>query len=88
VTENSGCGNRRAFIKAGMGVAVGTGAALVVANQAHAQKLPQAAIQYQATPKNNQRCDGCLHWQPPNACAIVEGPIAAAGWCAAFAPKA
>jgi hypothetical protein len=88
VTENSGCGNRRAFIKAGMGAAIGTGSAIIVANQAHAQKLPQAAIQYQPTPRGAQRCDACLHWQPPNACAIVQSPIAPSGWCAAFAPKA
>jgi hypothetical protein len=88
MTEISGRGNRRSFIKTGMGVAAGAGAALVVAQQAQAQKLPQAAIQYQPGPRGNQRCDNCLHWQPPNACAIVEGPIAPQAWCAAYAPKA
>jgi hypothetical protein len=59
------------------------------ASQAQAQqKLAKNLIMYQDTPKGDQRCDNCTHWQPPNACAIVEGPIAPAGWCGAWAPKA
>nr|WP_242481694.1 high-potential iron-sulfur protein [Paracraurococcus ruber] len=42
---------------------------------------------YQDHPKDNQRCDGCLHFQPPNACAIVSGNINPAGWCAVWAAK-
>jgi FPC/CPF motif-containing protein YcgG len=74
---------RRAILQAGLAVAAGG-----AVTQAQAQqKLAQNLIMYQDTPKDGQRCDACVHWQPPNACAIVEGPIAAAGWCGAFAPK-
>lgn len=55
-------------------------------------KIPQAAVMYQDQPKtvdgNVQRCDNCLHWQPPNACAIVAGEIAPEGWCGVWAPMA
>jgi hypothetical protein len=87
VTESTGCGGRRGFVRTGLAVALGAGATIAASRQAQAQKLPQAAIMYQPTPKGDQRCDNCLHWQPPNACAIVEGPILAAGWCGAWAPK-
>jgi hypothetical protein len=56
--------------------------------QAKAQdKLAPAMVQYQDQPKGDQRCDGCLHWQPPNACAIVSGNISPQGWCAVWAAK-
>jgi hypothetical protein len=76
---------RRAILGAGLAAAAAGGLA-VPAAQAQ-QKLAQNLIMYQDTPKDGQRCDQCTHWQPPNACAIVEGPIAPAGWCGAFAPK-
>jgi hypothetical protein len=76
---------RRAILGAGL-VAAATGT--LAAREARAQqKLAKNMIMYQDTPKDGQRCDNCTHWQPPNACAIVEGPIAAAGWCGAWAPK-
>jgi High potential iron-sulfur protein len=60
----------------------------IVVSRAQAQdKLAPAMVMYQAAPKDNQRCDGCLHWQPPNACAIVSGTIAPQGWCAVWAAK-
>lgn len=79
--------------KAGRRLVIGAGIAAVAAplaaRRAEAQqKLAKALIMYQDTPKDGQRCDACTHWQPPNACAIVEGEINPAGWCGAFAPKA
>ena len=75
---------RRALI-AGATVA-GTAAGL--ARQARAQqKLAKNLIMYQDTPKDGQACEACTHFQAPNACAIVEGPISPRGWCGAFAPK-
>lgn len=63
-------------------------AATAFAGAARAQdKIPQAAVMYQDSPKGDQRCDNCLHWQPPNACAIVAGDIAPEGWCGVWAPK-
>lgn len=79
---------RRAILQAGLAVAAGGAGAAILAREAAAQqKLAKNLIMYQDTPKDGQRCDQCTHWQPPNACAIVEGPINPAGWCGAFAPK-
>lgn len=79
---------RRDFFK---GAATLAGAALVGAvipvREARAQKMAKKDIQYQDTPKNGQRCDECVYWKAPNACGIVEGVIAPAGWCAAYNKK-
>ena len=50
-------------------------------------KLSQKAILYQDTPKGKSRCDNCTQWQPPASCKIVEGQVAAAGWCNLYAFK-
>ncbi len=82
---------RRAVLQTGLGIlAAGAGLCATRANagQKMAQeKLAQALVQYQATPKDGNQCTRCTQWQPPAACAIVVGPIAATGWCVAFAPK-
>jgi hypothetical protein len=75
---------RRAILQAAGLAAV----APVAASRAQAQdKLQGSMVMYQTTPKGDQRCDNCLHWQPPNACAIVAGVISPAGWCAVWAKK-
>lgn len=80
---------RRGVLQTGLAAVVGVAALGVGARQVAAQqKLAKAMIQYQDGPKDGLRCDACLHWQPPNACAIVEGSINPAGWCGAYAPKA
>ena len=43
---------------------------------------------YQSRPKGRERCAGCVHFQGPNGCEIVEGRISPRGWCQNFAPKA
>jgi len=84
---------RRLVLKAGLAAVGGVAAAGAAhAAGAGAQRLAQdkiapAAVQYQATPKDGQRCDKCVNWEAPNACKIVSGTIAPEGWCIAFAPK-
>ena len=51
------------------------------------QKISQADAKYQGMPKGDQRCDGCIRFQPPNACKFVQGDISSSGWCQLFAPK-
>lgn len=55
-----------------------------------AQKMPQDQAQYQDTPKNGQRCDGCRFYVPGDGdsgkCQVVAGTVAAEGWCALYAP--
>ena len=57
------------------------------AKAAAQEKLSQADAKYQGTPKGEQRCDGCVNFQPPNACKFVQGDISPSGWCQLFAPK-
>ena len=52
------------------------------------QKISQADAKYQATPKGDLHCDGCVNFQPPNGCKFVQGEISANGWCQLFVPKA
>jgi len=87
MSVNSENTRRRTVLRAGLSL-VAAGTAVAAARPAAAQdKLAQALVQYQATPKNGQRCDACVNWVVPNACTIVVSPIAAAGWCVAYAPK-
>ena len=51
------------------------------------QKMAQKLVQYQKTPKNNQKCSICLHFVAPDSCKLVDGKIDAEGWCSLFAPK-
>ncbi|MGA2894043.1 MAG: high potential iron sulfur protein [Xanthobacteraceae bacterium] len=79
--------SRRAVL-AGTALALGAAAtATAVSPAAAQQKISQADAQYQTTPKGNQRCDGCVNFQPPNACKFVQGDISPSGWCQIFAPK-
>ena len=44
-------------------------------------KMTPAAVGYQGAPKGTQRCDNCTQFEPPASCKVVEGNIAASGWC-------
>lgn len=74
---------RRTVLKATV-LAVAGGFAM----QARAQKIAQNMVQYQDSPKGDQKCVNCLQFEAPSACKVVEGTISPEGWCAAFAPKA
>jgi len=58
------------------------------ATGAQAAKMSQAAVRYQATPKDGKQCDGCNLFIAPNACKSVDGTIAPTGWCALWVKKA
>jgi hypothetical protein len=62
-------------------------AAMVVSPAAAAWKMSQDSAKYQGAPKGNQRCDGCVNFQQPQACKLVEGDISPSGWCQYFASK-
>jgi hypothetical protein len=79
--------SRRAVLQTAMLTAGGL-AAIVPVTHAQAQdKLQGSMVMYQPTPKDGQQCSGCLHFQPPRACAIVAGDIAPTGYCAVWAKK-
>lgn len=49
---------------------------------------PKATLQYQDHPNGKDQCSTCAHFIAPHCCTVVAGPVAADGWCMAFAPKA
>jgi hypothetical protein len=54
-----------------------------------AAKVPQASVQYQAEPKGDQQCSGCIHFiAESNTCKLVEGQISPNGWCTLWAKEA
>jgi High potential iron-sulfur protein len=78
----------RRVVLTGAALALGAPGAVTAISQATAQeKMSQADAKYQATPKGDQRCDGCMLFQPPSACKIVEGGISPSGWCQLFVKK-
>lgn len=76
---------RRQILRAGL-AAVG-GLAAVTAQAQAQEKIAQAQVQYQTTPKDGNKCSTCVNFEPPKACKIVAGTIDPNGWCIAFAPK-
>jgi hypothetical protein len=79
--------SRRAVLT-GAALALGAAtAATAVSRVAAQQKITQTDAQYQATPKDDRHCDGCINFQPPNACKFVQGDISPSGWCQLFSPK-
>lgn len=53
------------------------------------QKLPPASVQYQAQPKGDQKCSGCMHFiAESGTCKLVDGPISPEGWCTLWLKKA
>ena len=81
-------GVSRRVVIAGTAMAVGAAATGAAATRASAQqKISQANAKYQDHPNNNQQCDGCIQFQAPNACKIVEGNIDPKGWCQFFGAK-
>jgi hypothetical protein len=52
-------------------------------------KVPQASVQYQAQPKGEQKCGGCLNFiAESNTCKLVAGQVSPEGWCSLWAKKA
>lgn len=79
--------SRRVLIT-GTAMALGAAASGAAATRASAQqKISQANAKYQDQPKDNQQCDGCVQFQAPNACKIVEGAVSPKGWCQFFGAK-
>ena len=67
------------------GAAIGIGLAATPA--AASNKMSPRAMSYRPTPNGGQRCSTCANWQPPGACKLVDGPIAANGWCILYSAK-
>jgi hypothetical protein len=80
--------SRRDFLfVATVGSGAAIGASLIGAPAYAANKIPQKAVSYQTTPKGKLRCDNCALWQAPSSCKLVDGTIAASGWCSLYKAK-
>jgi hypothetical protein len=80
--------SRRVVLTSGAALSLGAAtAAAVISHAAAQQKISQTEAKYQTTPKGDQRCDGCVNFQPPNACKFVDGNISPGGWCQLFIAK-
>jgi hypothetical protein len=86
----SGAISRRTILLRSVACAAGAATLIGTAKNAHAAKMPQTspAVAYQSTPKDSHQCDGCLLFQAPNSCQVVDGVVSPSGWCKLWAKKA
>ena len=78
--------SRRGLFRGAAALIAGTVALAVSGTQVIA-KMAQKAAGYQATPKGDQSCATCALFKLPSSCTLVDGDIAATGWCRFFAKK-
>jgi hypothetical protein len=78
--------SRRSLFRNAAAMIGGVAALLATGSQAIA-KMAQKAAGYQATPKGDQSCATCALFKTPASCTLVDGDIAATGWCRFFAKK-
>jgi hypothetical protein len=78
--------SRRGLFRNAAAMIGGVTALLATGSQAIA-KMAQKAAGYQATPKGDQSCATCALFKTPASCTLVDGDIAATGWCRFFAKK-
>lgn len=76
--------SRRSLLLAATGTLA---AAVIPIREARAQKASKADVKYQDTPKDGQKCSGCVYFQAPSTCGVVEGKISPDGWCAMYNKK-
>jgi hypothetical protein len=82
--------SRRTVLLRSVTCAAGVAALIGPTRSAHAAKMPQTspAVVYQSTPKDSHQCDGCVLFQAPSSCQVVDGVISPTGWCKLWAKKA
>lgn len=78
--------SRRGLFRSAAALVAGA-AALAVSGTQVIAKMAQKAAGYQATPKGDQSCATCALFKTPSSCTLVDGDIAATGWCRFFAEK-
>ena len=83
INEKPGVSRRTVLL-----AAAGAAPLVALASGEAQAKIAQKAVQYQTTPKDGKQCDGCNFFIAPNGCKMVDGDIAATGWCALWVKKA
>jgi hypothetical protein len=90
MTGSQGISRRQALIiAAGAAGASATGAVAIIGTSSPAQaaKVSQKIVNYQDTPKGEQRCENCVQFEAPSTCKTVDGTVSAQGWCSVYAKK-
>ncbi len=80
--KNSGVSRRTVLF-----AAAGAAPLLALTNGEAQAKMAQTAVHYQTDPKEGHQCDACNFFVAPNSCKMVDGDIAATGWCALWVKK-
>ena len=78
--------SRRGLFR-GMAAMIGAAAALMAASGSAIAKMAQKAAGYQEKPNGDQTCANCALFKAPDSCTLVDGTIAAGGWCRFYAKK-
>ena len=78
--------SRRGLFR-GMAAMIGAAAALMTASGSAIAKMAQKAAGYQDKPNGDQTCANCALFKAPDSCTLVDGAIAAGGWCRFYAKK-
>ena len=88
-TSCSGLTRRRFLAGSGVAVAATAGVTLIGSRRSRAAtKTSKENVKYQASPKDGNSCATCEFFEPEQkTCKIVEGEIAAEGWCVSFVKK-
>jgi secreted PhoX family phosphatase len=76
----------RNFAATAGGAAV-LGVTMLTSREAKAAKVAQKIVGYQDMPKGAQQCDNCSQFVAPDSCKVVDGTIAATGWCKVYVKK-
>jgi hypothetical protein len=86
--QSSGVSRRQLFRDAtAFAGGVAALATTMIPQCAEAGAMTKQAAGYQATPKGDQRCDGCSLFQAPASCKFVAGDISPSGWCRLYVKK-
>jgi hypothetical protein len=83
-STNHGLSRRALLGGTGLALALALGGPRPLAAQ---EKLNKQDAKYQERPKNQQRCEICVNFEPPQSCRFVEGEISPKGWCQFFAAR-
>ena len=78
--------SRRGLFR-GMAAVIAGAATLLTASGSAIAKMAQKAAGYQQKPNGDQSCANCALFKAPDSCTLVDGAIAAAGWCRFYAKK-
>ena len=78
---------RRTLLRVALGTLGAVSFLGMSARSAKAAKVSKSVVGYQNSPKGSERCDNCRNFEPPDACAKVEGPIDPKGWCSFWVAK-